>query len=256
MKTLILVLVLIAGLWARADEITLAADSWCPFTCDPAAGKKGLMVDITTQALSRLGHTVKYENLNWARSVKDTREGHFSAIVGAIKADAPDFIFPNESFAYQESCYFTKSDSKTSIKAPSDLKNLKLGLVQDYSYGEPLDSYLKSGSVRTKFEFVSGLETTKKLIQMLAADRIDAFIEDRSVIDYVLGGLVGPGVESLKAIKKINCQKSVPLYIAFSPVRKNSKELTKALDLEFRKMKKTGQIKSIIESYRLHKNKI
>ena len=82
---------------AIGETISLRADAWCPYTCDPGAAKPGFMIEIAKMALEPAGHKVDYKVLNWARAITETRKGKFTAIVGAAKDDAPDFIYPSEA---------------------------------------------------------------------------------------------------------------------------------------------------------------
>jgi hypothetical protein len=41
---------------------------------------------------------VKYQVLPWKRSIIEVRKGNYNAIIGAVKEETPDFIFPEEGF--------------------------------------------------------------------------------------------------------------------------------------------------------------
>jgi len=42
--------------------VSLRADFWCPFNCEPDAARPGFMVEIAPYALgSKYGHTVDYQ---------------------------------------------------------------------------------------------------------------------------------------------------------------------------------------------------
>jgi polar amino acid transport system substrate-binding protein len=99
-KSLFALLVLVGFLsTVQADDLVVAADSWCPFTCPPQYGMNGINVEILAEIYGAVGTRVGYRNLGWSEALSKVRTGEFGAVVGAIKGDAPDFIFPEEPIA-------------------------------------------------------------------------------------------------------------------------------------------------------------
>ncbi|MDG0817864.1 substrate-binding periplasmic protein [Bdellovibrio svalbardensis] len=236
-----------------ADEIKIAADPWCPFSCESTNEKPGVFLDVAKKVFAAHGHQVTYEKVNWARAVSDTRNGKFVAIVGALKLDAPDFIFPEESFIDQKSCFYVSKGSAWRYKDISSLSNVLLGAVQDYTYGEPLDAYIarkKNDSAR--IDFVAGVGTTAKLLKKMADLRNDVIVEDKSVVDYNL-----KNNRDLQGIKMqlAGCLPSAPMYIAFSPRNPKSKEYAKIFSEGLRKMRKTKELEAIFQSYGISREK-
>jgi polar amino acid transport system substrate-binding protein len=54
---------------AKADTISIRADLWCPFNCDPSGAKPGYMIEIAKAVFEPLGHKIDYQTLNWARAI-------------------------------------------------------------------------------------------------------------------------------------------------------------------------------------------
>ena len=69
---------------AGAETLTLVADEWCPYNCTPGDEKPGFLVEIVKKVFEPQGFTVDYKIVPWARAIRDTRAGRYSAILGAI----------------------------------------------------------------------------------------------------------------------------------------------------------------------------
>ncbi|MBT5829568.1 MAG: hypothetical protein HOH77_05165, partial [Candidatus Latescibacteria bacterium] len=48
---------------AHADEITLVADTWCPYSCDPSSDQPGILIEVAKIILEQAGHTVVYKEM-------------------------------------------------------------------------------------------------------------------------------------------------------------------------------------------------
>jgi polar amino acid transport system substrate-binding protein len=86
--------VLLAAAPVRAETITLVADEWCPYNCAPGDAKPGFLIEIARRIFEPAGFGVDYKIVPWARAIRDARAGRYTAIVGAIRSEAPDFVFP------------------------------------------------------------------------------------------------------------------------------------------------------------------
>ena len=197
-------------------ELKIVADPWCPFTCDSKSEPQGVFVEVFREIFSS-EFAVKYEGMSWSRAVVDSRQGHFNAILGALKADAPDFIFPENPVAYQKSCFYVLKQKKGNFKKLDSLNAVQLGAVKSYSYGEPLDDYIRSQEGNSKkLNLLTGTDTTDRLIKMLKDHRVDVMVEDEAVVSYMLLSKKNEKGE----LKQAGCLKASPLYIAFSPMDK------------------------------------
>ncbi len=230
-----------------ADVVKLAADPWCPFSCDSKDQNKGLFVDLATELFQSSGHQVSYETLAWSRALIVTRSQQYHAVVGALKTDAPDFIYPTQSWADQKSCFFVKKGSAWKYKDISSLEQVSLGVVKDYTYGDPLDPYIaKHASDSKKIDFMSGTGTIVKLIKKLQAGRVGVIVDDESVVNYHLK----TNAELASAeILNVGCLKAVPLYIAFGPNHPKAKDYARLLSEQFEKQKHSSKIKELYKRY-------
>jgi len=229
----------------QADEIVLAADVWPPFICKPDSAKQGYMVDIAKKVFGAKGHKVVYKELPWSRAVKTCRKGDLTGILGAAFGDAKDFVFPKEELAKLENFAFVLKDSTWDYKNADSLKEVKLGVIQDYDYGVATMKYLKANKGSKMIQYVSGNDPLKKNIKKLKAKRIDALIEVKPVFDYVVKELGWS--DAFKAAGSDG--EADPVYIAFSPANPKSKEYAKILSDGIVELRKSGELAKILGEY-------
>lgn len=243
---LFVVLLISSTARAQSEELVLVADPWCPFTCDSASKKPGLMIEIVMAALGPK-YKIKYQNMSWARAVEDTRKGGYSAIVGALKNDAPDFVFPATPLAQMKSCFYVRSDSKWEFKGEGSLKGKTLGAVKDYAYGDQIDPYLqKSEGDSNAVDLITGTDTTARLFMKLKAKRVEIVIEDETVANYVLKEKAELSAEKFK---QAGCLTQSPLFVAFSPSKPISKALAKDIDAGIKALKANKKFNEILAKY-------
>lgn len=228
---------------ARADTISLRADSWCPFNCEPGSDRPGYMIEIAKAVFEPAGHKVDYQTLNWARAIADSRTGTYTGIVGAAKTDAPDFTYPDNALGGSSSCFYVKSSSPWVYAGVDSLKAITLGITKDYTYGDPLDAYVKSNP--GKLQVLAGDDTLEKNLKLVEMDRTGAFIDDVNVVSYHMKE------NNISSIKQAGCLEVTPSFIAFSPANVKSKEYAKMLSDGVATLRQSGKLKVILDRYGL-----
>lgn len=232
------------------ETVKVVADPWCPFTCDPAGDKPGILAEVAKEIFEKAGYKFVYESTSWARAVDQTRAGEFNAVMGALVSDAPDFIFPKANVAQQESCFYTLKDSKWKFAGAASFKDFSVGVVKDYSYGDPLDAWVAKNGETKNVTKIHGVDTAKKLRDILVAGRVVAMAEDKSVVSYLTNSDPdAASKEAWKQVKSAGCQKSLPLHVAFSPKAANSKALVEIFDKGVKDLKASGRLEAIRSKY-------
>ena len=236
----------LAASTAMGETISLRADSWCPYTCNPDAPKPGFMIEIARRALEPAGHKVEYKILNWARAIAATRSGKFSGIVGAAKDDAPDFVYPSEASAVQNMCFFVAGDSKWKFESVQSLESIVFGAVKDYTYAPEINQYIaKHANDGKKIDLVAGDNPLELNVKKLQAKRIGAFIDDRDATLTYLKDLGGDA----KNIHLAGCVSATGIFIAFAPGGAHSKEYAKLVADKMTAMRLDGSLKVLLDSY-------
>jgi polar amino acid transport system substrate-binding protein len=227
-----------------AETITLRADIWCPYNCEPASDAPGFMVEIARQAFEKAGYSVDYQLLNWARAVEETRNGKYSGVIGAYKSDAPDFIFPDNEQGQAVDMFFTQKQSSWRYENISSLAGQSVGIIKDYSYGNPLDEYIKSNP--GQFVIMHGADAFERNLNMLFLGRTTALVENKFVMNHYIqhhdvgDRIVEAGVTDIQSV-----------YIAFSPQNPRSKEYAEILSNAMNDLRSSGELKKILDKYGL-----
>mgnify|MGYP001050162289 CR=1 FL=1 len=233
---------------AKCDQITLVADIWCPFNCDPGSDSPGYMIEIAQRVFKKAGHTVVYKNMPWEKAIEETRKGKFTGIVGGYKSDSPDFVFPAKPLGISHTIFFTRKGTAWRYTGIDSLKKIRLGVIEGYSYSDELDKYIAANKGKPSIFLASGDEAIEHMILKVMKGEIDAFVEDPAVYGNYCGtkklmsvigaiqeaGSLGPPEQN---------------YIAFSPKNPKSAEYASLLATGLDQMRKSGELKKIIVKY-------
>ena len=227
-----------------AADVSIRADSWPPFNGEAGSDRLGYGIELYQAILEADGDTLNYQNMPWTRAIDQARKGAHDGIIGAVISDAEDFVFPKESIGSLNNAFYVKNGHQWKFKDISSLKDIKLGVIDGYSYGEELDTYIAAG----KGIFVAkGDEALERLVKMVKAGRVDAIIEDQTVLAAFLQetGHAGTLTDAGKAGEPDN------LYIAFGPNSPNAKKLADQFDAGMKKIRANGELAKILAKYGL-----
>ncbi len=249
MKNLLLLL-LAFGLittYANADQITLASDDWCPINCVPESKNPGFMVDIATAVFKKAGHKVIYKKVPWERALVQTRKGKYNAVIGAYHGDAPDFIFPTNEQGMIGNAFFKSKNNVWRYEGVSSLKNVKLGVIKGYDYGEAINKYIKDNPDSGAVQLAFGDTPLELNIKKLMKGRIDVLLESEYVCNYKITQM------GLKDKIEFAGILTAPekAFIAFSPANKKSKEYAQILSSGMESIRKSGELNKILAKYGL-----
>ncbi len=235
---------------ARAETITLVADRWCPYNCDPNTDHQGFMVDIAQRAFAKHNIDLKYAVLPWSRAIQETRDGKYTALVGASRSDAPDFIFPTISQGWMQNAFFVPKESTWHYTDVKSLDTVSLGLVADYTYNKALDAYItRHKNDAKRIQFIAGNDALDVNLKKLQAGRIGTLLEATAVMNYRLKqhNLVGEIVEA----GKLPLSPEDDLFIAFDPHNKHAARYAAILEKETQAMRENGELLAILQRYGL-----
>lgn len=238
--------VLAAGNVANAATITLRADVWCPYNCEP--GKQpGYLIEIAKAALEPAGHTVDYAVMPWKETLAAVKEGKVSAAPGAVETEAPELIYPSVPLGMSGPTLVIRRDKVikgVSEKNLAPLKDLRLGSVTDYYYSDAVNAFIDANKGSANLIQVSGDDVTEELVNMLIEGKIDAMVEDSNVIDYLLES---KGYRNLFSYVSLGDLSKVS--IGFSPKDPNSKTYAGLIDAKVAELRKNGQLNQILGRY-------
>ncbi len=246
MKLLFLITLLVATVsLSYADTITIVADEWLPYT-GSEKDQNGYLIEIAKTIFSKHGHTVVFKNVPWSRAVDEAANGQYSAIAGGYRSDAPNFIYPSNEQGYGIDAFFVLNESTWTFKDVSSLSSITLGTIQDYSYGDDIDAYIGKNSSSGKINALTGTDNlTMRQIQMLQQKKINAFIENKNVLYYIVKK------NAITGIKEAGSRAGAKIYIAFSPKNPKSVEYAKILSDGMSEIRTSGELKKILDKYGL-----
>lgn len=242
---LLLSLIVTPGL---ADTITIRADVWCPYNCEPSAKKPGYGIEIVKAIFENAGHHIDYGNLNWANSIERTRNGEFTAIIGATRNDAPDFVFPNATIGMSSITYAVRENDPSIIHSVDDLGSKLLGVIDAYSYNPVVDAYIaKFKSDAKKIHVSAGDDALETNIDLLLKNKLDVVCDDTNVIYYK--------TNKMSVFNKLKMSQDTGklsnIYLAFAPGNPKAKEYAALFDKGIAELRSNGQLKQILQKYGL-----
>lgn len=230
---------------AHADEITLMADSWCPYNCEPNSAEPGMFVEVATQALEAKGHKVKYTIYPWSRSLAEARAGKIGGVLGAGPLDAEGLEIA-DAIGTSSNCFYVAKGSKWTFADASSLEKITLAAISGYTYTEEIDAYIANPKNSKKIDVIGGDDALEKNLKKVAAGRVDAFIEDSNVVGYNAAKL-----NLDNKIQKAGCAKGVPISVAFSKKNPKSKEYVKIMNEHIAALKKSGKFDALKKKYKM-----
>nr|BFD31684.1 ABC transporter substrate-binding protein [Pigmentibacter ruber] len=249
LKNLCFFIILLLSQLSFAEEnknfgnIYARADLWCPYNCKPGDENPGYLVEILQKAFGK--ENIKYETMNWARAITETRSGTYDLIIAAAKEDAPDFPLSIQ-IGKSRNCFFTLEKKNIKFVDLKSLEKIKLGIAKDYSYYKELDEYIaKNKENENKINESFGDIVLEKFINKLTHQEIDAFVEDPVVVKYFLKQNQDITVQ----LKTIGCGNSTDLYFGFAPNKKESTERILQINKTVKEMIKSGEMERIIKKY-------
>ena len=228
-------------------SVVIAADPWCPHNCEAGSEHEGYMIDIAREAFGLSGINVEYVNMSWARALQQARDGYIDAVVGALPGDAPDFVFPDAATGYSTIALYTHPDNNWQYAGIDSLSQSKLLAINGYAYSPELDSYIEKYQDDPERVWVlSGPAPLSRSIELLHQQRSDVFPEDRYVMQWQLEQ--ENNTESLRMAAVIH---ESPIYVAFSPVGRDSAQLAALLSEGARALQSSGRVAEILTRYGL-----
>jgi polar amino acid transport system substrate-binding protein len=247
-RNLLLILWLITGAVCAESEGNklriISPDYWCPLSCQVGAEQEGYTIDILRAIFEPRGYQVDFTNTNYSRALKLVRKGLADVIPSTIKAEAPDFVFPQLSIGSNRFCVYARENHNWSYDLPHDLADHKVVVVQSYDYGEQLSVWLDANTQQV--DRLTGGDLVGRMIRMVHLGRVDVLIEDEFMVNHYFRQ--HPHLK----LKKVGCESPVYTYIGLTPSNPNSLRTAQIFDEGLLELRKSGELDTIMKSYGLH----
>ncbi|UUY06592.1 transporter substrate-binding domain-containing protein [Pseudomonas sp. J452] len=240
-----LLLAFLAGS-ASGETLTIAGDIWCPINCEPGAERPGIFVELAREIFAESGITVEYQALNWARTLHEVRRGELNAAIGAGIEDAPDFLFTATPVAQSRNCFFTRADSTWHFNGVPSLAQQRVGVINDYSYGDELNAYIDAHRGDSeRIQVAAGDKALELNLGKLRLERLDALLENSWVVQAMLARQGKAG-----ELREAGCREpDAPIYLAFSPALPSSARYVELFEQGLQRYRADGRLQALLERY-------
>lgn len=242
----LLMAALLGSTYAKAETLVMEADVWCPVNCAENAERPGIFIELAREIFAEAGITVEYRVTNWARAVLEVRTGRVNALVGAGIRDAPDLIFGDVAPGISRNCFYARADSTWRYTDLASLEQIRLGVINGYSYGEQIDNYIRRHQRNPdRLQQAAGEQALELNVRKVELGRVDATLENTWVMS-----LYQSQDPTAAKLVQVGCRvPDVPIYIAFSPVLPSSKRYSDILDDGVRRYRQDGRLETLLQRY-------
>lgn len=234
---------------AIADAISIRADEWLPYNGPTNQKPAGYMIELAQKIAVANGHTIAYATMPWDDAVAAVRRGAHDCVVGALKADAEGFAFPNESWGMSQSAFYTLDDTTWRYAGIDSLANARLAVIEGYSYSEEIDAYVekfKADPARIVMISSAG-RAQMNAVSRLVSKKADVLVEDINVAKQTIGKLN----LSDRVVMADVATEPEALYIACTPADPRGKKYADMFSTGIAKLRASGELATILDKYNL-----
>lgn len=230
---------------APARPVVLAADRWCPVTCDAGGDLPGYAVEVAREALAQSGLLLEYRVMPWERAVEAARAGRIDGVIGTVTDETPDFVYPRQTIGTNTNVFFVRADDDWRYRGLRSLEGVVVGIANEYNFSREFDQYAtRHRADPARLHVLYSTDPVRQGLTLLRAGRIDAYLDDRTVVNWALRG--AGAAPSVRESGKLN---EIPLLIAFSPARADSPANAAALDNGLQALRASGRLAQILARY-------
>jgi polar amino acid transport system substrate-binding protein len=228
---------------AISETVSLRADEWYPMNGVPNAAKEGFMIDLAREIFGGAGYDVDYKLMPWERALDEVRQGNADCVVGAYKADAPDFVFPQSVWGMDSNTFFKLKENSWQFNGLDSLINQKVGMISGYAYGDEMNQFITAHP--DTFKAIGSNNALENNLKKLLGKRLTLVMESELVMTAKLeemgltGKVVSAGAES----------EAGAMYIACSPAKASSKTLVGLVDSQMPQLRTSGRLADILRKY-------
>ncbi len=230
-------LIMVIGL--SAETITLVAEDYVPYVYQKDGVAKGYQVSIAQAAAKKAGVDLKIEFYPWARCLNMVKTGKADGLLGCSKtAEREEFMYyPETPITFEKVVVLGNSMLDKKIKSITDLENMTVGVVREYSYGDIFDNDKK-----IKRDESPNLKT---MLIKLKNGRFNVAVSDELSAMTLMKEL---GIFNVYETDLVFS--SDPQFIGFSKASANGKIGLEKIGKALKEMKKKGEIQNIINNFK------
>jgi polar amino acid transport system substrate-binding protein len=228
--------------------LIMVGDNLCPYNCAPEAARRGYMIDILERVLGP-HYTLTYKLAPWTRAIHMVETDEAQLLI-ATPANTEQKIVASAPLGVDQSCFFVRKGNPWRFSRLGDLKEVRLGVVQDYNYDDngPLDALIAGYRKRkdAKLEVAVGENALESNFRKLEAGRMDVVVENENVGRYMIQEL------KLKdSIDFAHCATHhvATTHVAVSLKRPDAKQILATINSGLQELRRTGELTAILKPY-------
>lgn len=235
---------------ALADDIRIRADPWLPYSGGGEMNPAGYMVDMAKAIAENNGHTIQYRTMPWSNALDVVREGKADCVVGAYKSDAEGFAFPAVGWGPSGNVFWGLAEQTWRFDGIASLDAVKIGVLEEYSYGDELDAYIEQHAADPKrLEVVPSVgRGIVRLLARMIGKRVDTIIEDRNVLAYALEQAK---MDPDRVISLGEAGEPESVYIACTPADPRGQKYADMFGNGTAQLRASGKLAEILARYNL-----
>jgi len=162
---------------AQVESLKLSSDVWPPFT--DVENEKSIALDIVEEALESLNITSNFEIIDFGSVMDGIKSGEADGSAALWKDESREkFMAFSDPYLQNQLILVGRKGSNVAVSSIAELENKRIGVVENYAYGEEL----KEGKNN---EIVTGTSDQQNL-ERLISEEIDYFLVDALLIQYML----------------------------------------------------------------------
>ncbi len=233
---------------AERISIEVSVVHFCPFICIDKT-VSGFTVEIVDEIFKWHNIDVAFQEMPWARGVKESLKGGIAGMLAPSKGEAEGLVFPSLPIGMQKNCFFKKSTNPWQYKSADDLANVQTIVFTNWSHESDLMSFMaKKGKVYDQ-HFTSinySGDYYPRAINMIMKDRANAFWADPSTLSNYLDKT--PATQALNLVNA-GCISASFVYLGISPKTELPME---AMYVEgITRLRESGRLDEILKKYKV-----
>lgn len=230
--------------------LRLGCNEWQPYVGAAGAPEEGFAVDLTREALRRMGWKLDFRTRPWARCLEEMRRGTLDGVLCAYNVPERRWVFGRVPLGLgpewsDEFVVLHRQGSAWRYRSPEDLKSARLALVSGYVYPEPIAGRLRAGG--SGLALVTGDDPTTRLLELVAMGRAEATVEQRLPLEAVLSRR--PDLRS--KVEEVGTLPGWRVYVALRPDYPNAEAVMRELDRRLLEVYRSAEFGRILGRYGL-----
>ncbi|MBI9013781.1 MAG: transporter substrate-binding domain-containing protein [Clostridiales bacterium] len=227
---------------SNVKTVRIVSSTWAPYEYEENGVAKGIGVDVTVEALNRMGYEATVTFVPFKRAIEMIQSGEADILTDVNKTKEREEygIFHEDPILMSRTCLFVKADS--AIDFDGDLFKLSeytFGINRGYSHGEEFNDAFANNLL-----IVEEAEDIPQNLKKLLNDRIDILLDNELV---VLMNMKNLGYQDQIKVLKPE-YRNAPLYNMFS--KKNDLyEMAEMFNEKVLEIKEDGTFQKIYNSY-------